>query len=408
MRTEKLPIFLPVVTGLPPSKRPATRFPYGGFLAPAVALLAVGCLLALGSPEATAQVSPKATVFVHSKFGGQIFGFDIDQNGDEGLLTEAQDIGGGKVLAAVETFDQHTGKIIKVIAKTQSKDDFLTLGVFGNGVGLVEREKVKDLFVDKRVYHTINPLGANQFNGPWTPPIDKGHIIEAIGRNQGNGKAAFWAYDNSGNFMPFVFASNVAKNTFGPMIPVTTPDLQSVFPALAYNRKNNKAIAGAQRLGNPFVAPVIAEINLKSGTTHLVPGRGTGSVNGMAVDPETNTLCTTTEIDFSVQFYNLNDGSGFSQVLPGATNQIQSGADVEFDPVNKFFLVAQPVSSTSPSGSSVHVYDVKGNYLSSVNGLNFSNTFNVISAHIGLKPSERVGFIDGPDEGVTEIQSFSY
>jgi len=68
---------------------------------------------------------------VHSMFGGQIFGFDIDQNGTEGVLSEAQDLGGGKVLAAVETFDQKSGKILNVVSKIQSKDDFLTLGIVG-------------------------------------------------------------------------------------------------------------------------------------------------------------------------------------------------------------------------------------------------------------------------------------
>jgi hypothetical protein len=30
-------------------------------------------------------------VIVHSRFGDRIFGFDIDQNGTEGVLTEAKD-----------------------------------------------------------------------------------------------------------------------------------------------------------------------------------------------------------------------------------------------------------------------------------------------------------------------------
>ena len=62
-------------------------------------------------------------VIVHSKFGGQIFGFDIDQNGSEGVLSEAQTLANGLVLAAVETFDQQTGKIIAVVSMTQTTDD---------------------------------------------------------------------------------------------------------------------------------------------------------------------------------------------------------------------------------------------------------------------------------------------
>ena len=70
-------------------------------------------------------------VFVHSQFGGQIFGFDIDQNGTEGVLSEAKTLGSGKVLAAVETFDQRSGKIISVVTMTETTDDFLTQGVVG-------------------------------------------------------------------------------------------------------------------------------------------------------------------------------------------------------------------------------------------------------------------------------------
>src|SRR4029077_12513913 len=75
--------------------------------------------------------SAAGAVIVHSRFGGQIFGFDIDQNGAEGVLSEAQTLSDGNVLAAVETFDQATGKILKVIVKTQTQDDFITLGVVG-------------------------------------------------------------------------------------------------------------------------------------------------------------------------------------------------------------------------------------------------------------------------------------
>jgi hypothetical protein len=75
--------------------------------------------------------------------------------------------------------------------------------------------------------------------------------------------------------------------------------------------------------------------------------------------------------------------------------------------VNKLFLVAQSVSSTGP-GSSIQVYDTKGNLVESLNGFNFSNASNVVFTHIALNPSNRSGYVDGPDSGVTEIQSFTY
>src|SRR3954467_2266456 len=93
------------------------------------------CMLTAG--VATAQTSTLqgnvgiGPVPVTTKFGGQIFGLDIDQHGTEGILTEASFLEDGRILAAVETFDQATGKILRVIKQVTSKDDFITLGIAG-------------------------------------------------------------------------------------------------------------------------------------------------------------------------------------------------------------------------------------------------------------------------------------
>ena len=52
-------------------------------------------------PNSTAGTG--AGVIVQDRFGGQILGFDIDQAGEEGVLTEYQTLDNGNVLAAVET-----------------------------------------------------------------------------------------------------------------------------------------------------------------------------------------------------------------------------------------------------------------------------------------------------------------
>jgi hypothetical protein len=116
-----------------------------------------------GDLEPKPAVGP-GKVIVHSKFGGQIFGFDIDRNGTEGLLSEATLQNNGTVLAAVETFSQTTGKILKVVSQTQTQDDFITLGVVGTSVGLVEHEHVKGNVVS-RTFNTLNPLSANKDTG---------------------------------------------------------------------------------------------------------------------------------------------------------------------------------------------------------------------------------------------------
>ena len=353
-------------------------------------------------------------VFVHSQFGGQIFGFDIDQNGTEGLLAEAKTLAGGNVLAAVETFDQATGNILRVVALTQpthAKDDFITMGVAGSSVGLVEHEHVGTLFVTARTFNVLNPLNTNRFTGEWTPPIGSQHIIMpgGVSRSQGAPNVAVFAYDNSGQFIPYVFSSNVANNAFGPVVRITdSNNFGSVPPPIAYDSATNQALLG----GGPGCfgcRPVFAVVDLTAGTYTEFIGTGFGFVNGLAVDAADGVACSTTEDDANVEFYNLSTETGFTVVLPGSGGQqFYSGADVEFDSIHKLFLVAQPNSSSASSGSTIYVYDIHGNLQETINGFNFSNTFNVIATHIALHPSLRSGYVDGPDQGVTELQAFTY
>ena len=101
---------------------------------------------------------------MRGKFGGNIFGFEVDPNGTEGLLCEAVGNPDGTVSAAVETFNQATGRIIRVLGKTNTQDDFIAWSVAGS-IGLFEHEKVKGLFNIKRTFHIIDPLAGNQ--GEW-------------------------------------------------------------------------------------------------------------------------------------------------------------------------------------------------------------------------------------------------
>ncbi|MBI3474987.1 MAG: hypothetical protein HY010_04595 [Acidobacteria bacterium] len=365
------------------------------------------------SQQHASGVGP-GSVIVQSMFGGQIFGFDIDQNGTEGILTEAFFLPTGKLLAAVETFDQSTGKILRVVKKIQGKDDFITLGIVGNGIGLVEREHVKDIFVDSRIYSVLDPLSSKKFTGTWTPPLTKDDIMLSVSRLQGTSKTAFLYFQNGGDDHTFVLGSDVAANTFGPQIALPdNPFFFSNSPSVAYDSKHNRAVVAASdgAVGGP--APVIALVNLTTGKVNTflgVPGPPPfrqGFINGLAVDSEDGIACTTTEVDFRVEFYDLKKKNGFAVVLPGATGQLQSGTDVQFDPIHKLFLVAQSVSSTGP-GSSIQVYDIKGNLVESLDGFNFSNAGNVVRTHIAINPTNRTGYVDGPDPAVTQLQSFTY
>jgi hypothetical protein len=348
-------------------------------------------------------------VLVHSKFNGQIFGFDIDQNGTEGVLAEASTMSNGNVEAAVETFDQKTGQILDVLTKTDTEDDFVTLGVVGMSVGLVEHEHVTSAGRVRRTFSTIDPVSANRFTGKWTPPIGSSHLLSRVSRTQGTATAAVFALDNGEKFIPWVFSSNVAENTFGPIVPVTDSlNFGSVPPPIGYDTVANRAVLGGGD-GCFGCRPVIGVVDLGEATFREFIGVGFGFINGIAVDSADGIACTTTEDDASVEFYDLAAESGFVVGLPNSEQmQFYSGADVEFDRLHKLFLVAQPNSSSSSQGSSIYVYDTKGNLEETLNGFSFSNAFNVIAAHIALNPNTRTGFVDGPSASVNEIQKFSY
>jgi hypothetical protein len=373
----------------------------------ASALLGLSCFAAAQSAPRRDGLAQPGSIIVHSKFHGQIFGFDIDQNGTEGILSEAQDLSNGNVLAAVETFDQKTGKILNVVIKTETQDDFVTMGVVGHSVGLVEREHVISFLHVKRTFHTLNPLDSNKFTGLWTPPLGTGHLIMPAGvsRSQGVPSVAVFAYDNGGNFIPKVFSSDVAANTFGPIVKITdSNNFGSVPPPIAFDSKTNQAVLGG---GNGCFGclPVIGVADLAKGSFKEFTGVGFGFVNGIAVDSADGIACTTTEDDASVEFYDLKTETGFSVQLPGSGGQqFFSGADVEYDPIHKLFLIAQPNSSSAQSGSSIYVYDTKGNVRKTLNGFSFSNVATVIPVHIALNPKNRIGFVDDP----TGIRSFAY
>ena len=375
----------------------------------AATLVVLFCSVSSLSSAQSDQSQPATPVIVHSKFGGQIFGFDIDQNGTEGVLAEAQTLSGGNVEAAVETFDQRTGNILAVLIKTLTQDDFITLGVVGNSAGLIEREHVVSFLNVQRTFLAINPLTGNKFTSKWTPPIGKQHLLKEVSRTQGSANNAVFAQDNSGSFIPFVFSSNVAANTFGPVISITDSfNFGSIVPPMAYNTQTNVAVLGG---GNGCFGcrPVIGLADLGKGTFTEFTGIGFGFVNGIAVDSADDIACTTTEDDASVEFYDLNTQTGFTVVLPNSgEQQFFSGADVEYDPIHKLFLVAQPNSSSASSGSTIYVYDINGVLQKTINGFSFSNAFNVVAAHIAIHPNVRVGFVDGPSSNVNEIQGFTY
>lgn len=374
----------------------------GHFLKTALCAIA-GIAAASGVPAQTTAapqaVGPGAIV-VHTALGGFILGYDIDATGNLGILAEALTTAQGHDVA-LETFDVRTGEIVRVVAQQlQSRNDFVALGIVGSHTGLVEFEHVTNLFVDARLYFTMNPLNANRFTGTWTPPLTTNQVIGAVSSLQGSPMTAIMAADTTG-FNEMIFSSDVAANTFGPVFVLTDPIFATNnSPVFALGK--NQAVLGSSN-GCPNCGTKIATVDLTDGTVTSFRGRGLGYVNGIAVDPDAGIAVTTTEIDFSVEFYDLATQTGIIRRLPGAVSQAQSGAAVQFDPVNKLFLIGQPMSSTAHSGSSIQVYDEQGNFIESINRLHLPAS----PVNMALHPAERIGYVlTTPD--LTSLQSFHY
>ncbi|HEY5095009.1 MAG TPA: hypothetical protein VII69_07845 [Candidatus Eremiobacteraceae bacterium] len=347
---------------------------------------------------------------LHTADGGQVFGFDVDQNGNDGLLASAQTISPqGQVLASVETFDQTTAKIAKVVVTTRTMDDFVTYGIVGDDVGLVLHEHVVNNR-NIRTFRILAPVTSNMFTGKWTPPNGSNFLLQRVASNQSTAKSAIFATDLSGN--PFVFSSMIASNTFGPVFDLDPghfggADQPQMAQDIAHNRAVFATSPDAGAVGGQ--EPLIATVNLSNGNMRefngvIIPPFHSGFVNGLAVDSSTGIACTTTELDADVEFYDLARETGFFVQLPGANGgQSFSGEAVASDPIHHLFLVAQPNGSIGPPGDSVvDIFDENGNVVESITGI---KAFG-ITPGLAINPAKRVGFIDGPTADA--ITRFTY
>ena len=382
-------------------------------LAQLATLIALILLNSFANAQSSQGRPPKGPgkVVVHPKFGGTILGFDVDQNGSEGLLSEFNTVG-NNCPWATETFDRVTGKILKVVSQGKGincDSAEVASGVVGTSIGLVEYEHSAGIGDPLHTtFKTINPLEQNQISGTWTPPFDKNAYIGEVSRNQGTPINAFQVYDVKTE-LTYIFGSDVAKNTFGPVMQIPYP----IYAYIGLNTKTNDAVlAGAT---SSYGSSEITLANLTTGKIKSFDmDLGSGEIMGIAVDSEDDIAVVATFVDASVSFYDLKNQTGFSEVLPGIPQNCDdacTAADVEYDPIHKLFLVAQPLSSQgNPNISTIYVYNRKGTLLETLNGFQFTGArFDLFPPHISLHPSDRSGFVDLTNSlGVGAIQSFTY
>lgn len=378
-----------------------------------VSALVAGALVLALSQSAFAHTpgshKPGLGVVLTSK-NGQIFGFDIDRFGDSGVLATQ---------ATVETFDQNTGDIIKSFGKFFNSDsDYVVNGIAAGGVALIEQERVPDgqLF-PKRTYKVMNPVTANKFTGKWTPP-SKGIIMQAMSDDQASSVTSLFALTSlDDGEVPTIFVSDVASNTFTNVITLDDTFEGGTLPQYAQYTKANQAVIALSPDGGAVggFPPENFLIDLSTGEKTSFRGYNNGpfhagSVNGLAVDPNTGVAATTTELNAQVEFYNLKKKRpiAFAQLpCSGNADQLLSGTSVTNDPVNKLFLVTEPNYCDGSQGSAIVVYDEAGNFVEAITGFKVPKDV-ALSVAPRINPSKRTGWMFGGPQGVAQLQQFFY
>jgi hypothetical protein len=346
-----------------------------------------------------------------TKDGGQIFGFDIDQSGNDGLLASAQTTSGSQALVSVQTFDENSGKITSLFARRQgTRTEYGVDGIFAGDVGLVtDYVRRKGSLI--RRYDVLKPVTAKKFTGAWTPPVKDTDIQEAA-ENQSTPTAVLFGVELKKQDRPDLVVSNVAANTstvfhldanlFGganePQIGEYTAAYEAVF-ALSPNGGHGGT-----------VAPLNVLINLKTGKETSFNGinaglYGAGLVNGLAVDPNTGMAATTTQLNAQVQFYDLTKQTGIAVQLPctGPESEENSGTGIANDPVHHLFLVTDYLYCNGSQGSAIVVYDESGNLIETITGF----PFGLDEPAPAINPTKRMGWALG-GQGFTQLRQFFY
>lgn len=350
-----------------------------------------------------------------TKDRGQIYGFDVDQNGSDGILASARDTSkSGVFTVSVETFDQSSGRITNSFARsTGSRNSYAVDGIVAGDAALVTHYIVpKGTIYATRKYETVDPVTAHKFTGKWTPPIFDVDVRE-LAENQATNTSVAIAIELKHADNPVMFVSNVRANTFSKTIALD-PQLFSLAdgPQLGQYAAANEAVFALSPDGGAVggSAPVNVLFDLKTGKSRQFNGYNNGYyhagyVNGLAVDPNTGVAATDTELNAQVEFYDLNKMTGIAAVqLPctGPTSQTNSGAGITVDPLNKLFLVTDPFYCNGSQGSALVVYDESGNFVETIGGFKFA----IGEPPVAIDPSLRMGWAFGP--AFNQLQQFFY
>ena len=352
-----------------------------------------------------------------TKDSGQIFGFDVNQASNDGLLASAQTVdGNGDMIVSVETFNSNSGKITKSFAKDfGTRNSYAVDAIAAGDVGLVTHFIVPNgTIFAKRKYEVLHPVSGKMFTGPWTSPI-KDIDIQQVAPNQDTSTSAIYAIELKRDDKPVLIVSDVAANTVSNVIKLDPNHFSlSNGPVIGQYTSANQAVFALSPDGGAVggTNPQNFLIDLSSGAIKQFSGYNNGAfhagyVNGLAVDPNTGVAATDTELNAQVEFYDLNARKGitFTQLpCTGDTSQSNSGSNIAIDPVNKLFLVTDQFYCDGSQGSAIVVYDEAGNFVEAITGFSFA----IGEPPPAIIPSKRMGWAFGGPSGFSQLQQFFY
>ncbi len=342
-----------------------------------------------------------------SKYGGQIFGWAIDENGTDGVLSEVPSISGTTFTSVVEAFDQTTAKVTGVVRKQFSgpagNRELNVDAILADDIGLIDDERDHKDLLRKDVYYVMSPASGGKITGTWTRPPGKDFLIYDIADQQTSPLTVMAAtiLDHTITLPPTfeVVVTNVAQNKILRVLHAPSGDGVNYPYFVSEDTSTQHAYVPA---ANYSSQTVFIDYDVQTGKTlnTFVAPPFSGPVMGQAIDSSSHMMCTTTGTTYSVQMYDLTTKQQtFVGEIPNAGGEGQAGSSIAADPVNHLFLVEQP--NSLKGGSEIYVYDENGNVVEGLTGFRFGP-----SSGIQLDAKSRTGWVDGPN--ADQLQEFSY
>jgi len=355
-------------------------------------------------------VGPGAVLTSH--FGGPIFGWAIDENGTDGVLTEVTGLS-DPFTSVVETFDQTKARIVKIVRRQNSGPggdrELVADAIAANDVSLIDDERAHpQKHIRKDRFYVMDPVTGNKVTGTWTRPPGQDFLIQEIADQQVDPDSVMAATILDGTITkPPTFELVVTDLATNKVLHVLhAPRLDGVnYPYLvAEDTTTHHAYVPA---ANYHSETVFVDFNVLTGrvSNNFVAPPFSGPVSGIAIDSATHMMCTTTTATYSVQMYDLRTRKQtFVGQIPNSGGEGQAGTSIAADPINHLFLVEQPNSLLG--GSEIYVYDEKGKVLEGLTGFQFGSYELTPGNGIQLVASSRSGYVAGP--GADQLQSFTY